>query len=275
MRAALRSSWIVAIFIVAASGNAAAMTMRVAGNQAILSGQLVPSDEEQFAQLVQANPAIATVVLWNSPGGSARANAGLTQIIQDRKLNTAVAGYCVSACAMVFLSGSQRYFSDGESVDATSLGFHGSYVQGTLAPEKRLQFLENLVETESAGKADPKLVDRWLHFTDEHETVRFRYPGSDGAPKAATVFDCHGPGPNRGDYDSCTPIDGPNALSMGIITSTSIVHVERYLAITASKCCYQRCSVLRGLVGDKEPQVAIRGQGPLRMYGTGQSPNLV
>lgn len=227
VRFTLTSVCLFALIAVAVTANGGAMTMRVSGDQAILSGRLVPADGEQFAQLLQANPSVTTVVLWNSPGGSAAANAALTDQIQQHKLKTAVAGFCVSACAMVFLSGSQRSFSDGETLNSTSLGFHGSYVDGSLARESRLQFLESLVETETGGKADPKLVERWLHFTDQHETVRFRYPGEDGAPKAATVFDCLGPGPNRGDYDACTPIAGVDALSMGIITSTSIVHVER------------------------------------------------
>lgn len=222
-----RIALVAAFFFIASAGNGAAMTMRVAGDQAILSGRLEPSDGAQFSDLLQANSSISTVVLWNSPGGSAVANAELTATIQDRKLNTAVAGYCVSACAMVFLSGSQRYFSDGEPLDRTSLGFHGSYLHGTLAGEKRLQFLESLVETETGGKADPSLVAHWLHLSDESQTVRFRYPGSDGSPKTATVFNCQGGGPNRGDYDFCSPIAGPNALSMGIITSTQIVHVQR------------------------------------------------
>ena len=227
MRIMLPIVWLTAVLFIVASADSGAMTMRVAGDQAILSGQLVRSDGEQFAELLQANPSVSTVVLWNSPGGSAPANAALTSMIQEHKLNTAVAGYCVSACAMVFLSGSQRFFSDGEPIDNTSLGFHGSYEQGTLAPEKRLQFLENLVETETGDKADRTLVEHWLHLSDRNDTVRFRYPGADGAPKAPTVFDCNGGGPNHGNYDSCTPITGPNAISMGIITSTQIFHVQR------------------------------------------------
>jgi hypothetical protein len=225
MRAAVRNLYIIALSTIAATATARAMSMRVEDDQAILTGRLVTSDGGQFAQLLQAHPSITTVVLWDSPGGSAEANAALTAQIQEHKLNTAVAGHCVSACAMVFLSGNERYFSDGESLDATSLGFHGSYLNGTLAPQRRLQFLENLVESETGGKADQTLVERWLHFADQHETVRFRYPGADGTPKDPTVFDCQGPGPNRGDYGSCTPIVGPNALSMGIITSTRILHV--------------------------------------------------
>ena len=225
MRANAPALSIFALSFIIATASAGAMSMHANGDQAILTGRLVAADGDQFNALLQAHPNITTVVLWNSPGGSARANADLTGLITAHKLTTAVAGYCVSACAMVFLSGSERYFSDGESLDTTSLGFHGSYVDGALAGEKRLQFLESLVESETAGKADSALVERWLHFADEHETVRFRYPGADGAPKTPTVFDCRGPGPNRGDYGSCTPIDGPNAFSMGIITSTRVLHV--------------------------------------------------
>jgi hypothetical protein len=227
MRTAVSSTCLFALSILAAPTNGSAMTMHADGDQAILTGRLVPSDGDQFAQLLLGHPSITTVVLWDSPGGSAAANAALTKLIQTHKLNTAVAGYCVSACAMVFLSGAERYFSDGESLEVTSLGFHGSYVDGVLARESRLQFLEGLVESETGGKADTALVERWLHFADQHETVRFRYPGADGTPASPTVFDCQGPGPNSGDYGACTPISGPNALSMGIITSTSIVHINR------------------------------------------------
>jgi hypothetical protein len=227
MRTALRGLCFATLAFAIASGHAAAMTMRVAGDQAILSGRLVPPDTDQFAQLLQNNPTITTVVLWNSPGGAAAANSGITQLIAAHKLKTAVAGFCVSACAMVFLAGVERYFSDGAPIDSTSLGFHGSYIDGVLAGEQRLTYLANLVASETGGKADPKLVDHWLHLPSEHTTVRFRYPGADGAPKTATVFDCKGPGPNHGDYGNCAPIDGPNAISMGIITSTTILHVNQ------------------------------------------------
>jgi hypothetical protein len=224
----VRCALLSTLALVATGGAAHAMTMRVTHNQALLSGQLVATDPDLLQKLLDANPAVDTVVLHDSPGGAYVANRGLSELIQARKLKTVVAGHCVSACAMVFLSGSERYFGDAERLDSTSLGFHGSYDRetGALAPEDRLQFLKTEVEQETAGKADPALVDRWLHLSDRSRTVRFRYPGPDGSPTTPTVFDCTGPGPNRGDYGACTPIPDHDAFSMGIITSTRIVHVE-------------------------------------------------
>ncbi len=222
---ALHAPCVLASMVLATTLGAEAMTMRVVRDQAILSGPLIPSDVEQFRRLLEANPSITTVVLADSRGGAFIANRGLTNLIQDRKLNTAVSGHCVSACAMVFLSGKERYFSDGERLESTSLGFHGSYEDGQLAPEERLRFLKGVVAKETGGKADPALVDHWLHLADQRSTVRFRYPGEQGSPPTATVFDCRGPGPNRGDYTDCTPLTGFDALSMGIITSTVILHV--------------------------------------------------
>ncbi len=206
---------------------AAAMTMTVAGDQVILTGRVVPDDAARFRALVDANPGVKTVVLWNSPGGSGSANDAITATIEDRHLDTVVAGYCVSACAMIFLAGTNRAFGDLEPLASTSLGFHASYARGGLAPERRLQALKARVLERTGGKIDPALVDRWLHLADERNTVRFRYPG-DGTNAAPTTYFCAlGRLPNNGNYASCEAIPKTDALTSGIITSTPIVHVNR------------------------------------------------
>ncbi|HEY5230305.1 MAG TPA: hypothetical protein VIJ11_05385 [Galbitalea sp.] len=149
-------------------------------------------------------------------------------MIAEHKLATAVAGYCVSACAMIFLSGAKRMFSDGEPIEVTSLGYHGNYLKGgVLNQEPRLAALEATVLEETGGKADPALVERWTHFASEHETMRFRYPGPDARTTDTTVYHCSNAEPNRGNYSKCEAIPGVNALTMGIITSTEIVHVQK------------------------------------------------
>ena len=208
------------------SAAAGAMTMEVRGDQLIASGRIVADDGDRFRKLVDANSNVKTVVLWNSPGGSARANDAITETIETLGLNTVVTGFCVSACAMVFLAGKDRAFGDLEPIGSTSLGFHASYVDGHLAPDRRLAALKARVLDRTRGKIDPALVDRWLHLNDERNSVRFRYPG-DSTPGPTTYFCPLGRFPNAGDYRRCDAIPNTSALSAGIVTSTDIVHVNR------------------------------------------------
>jgi hypothetical protein len=205
---------------------AGAMTMDVRGDQLIATGRIVPDDAARFRTLVAANPNLKAVVLWNSPGGSAAANDAMTEIIESRGLNTVVAGFCVSACAMIFLAGKDRSYGDLEPIGSTSLGFHASYVDGHLAADRRLAALKARVLDRTGGKIDPALVDRWLHLTDERNTIRFRYPG-DATPGPTTYFCPLGRFPNAGNYKNCDAIPNTSALSAGIVTSSDIVHVNR------------------------------------------------
>jgi hypothetical protein len=226
-RAAVRlvAAVVLGAVMVAAATPVRAMTMSVVGDQLIATGRVIPEDAARFRALIDANPNVKAVVLWNSPGGSAAANDAITSTIEQRHLDTVAAGYCVSACAMIFLAGTNRAFGDLEPLASTSLGFHGSYARGELAREQRLQALKARVVERTGGKIDPALVERWLHLADERNTIRFRFPG-DGS--SATTFFCPlGRFPNTGNYTNCEAIPKTDALSAGIITSSSIVHVNR------------------------------------------------
>jgi hypothetical protein len=202
------------------------MTMTVAGDQLIATGRVVPDDGPRFRALLEANPNVKTVVLWNSPGGAAVANDAISASIEAHGLDTVAAGFCVSACAMIFLSGANRAFGDLEAPARTSLGFHGSYMRGGLASEQRLAALKARVLARTGGKIDPALVDRWLHLSDERNTIRFRAPRA--PTDAPTTFFCPlGRFPNNGDYASCEAIPNTDPLAAGIVTSTQIVHVNR------------------------------------------------
>jgi hypothetical protein len=214
-----------AVFACGAAG--AAATMRVAAPVIVISGRFEPGDAATFGDLLKNNPSITTVVLYDSPGGNGTVMQRMSAMIRGHKLSTAVAGNCVSACAMIFLSGVQRYFADIVPVQDTSIGFHGSYLpDGTLTPERRLTMLAGMVESETGGKADPALVRHWLHFESRRSLVRFSYPGQDGKPDHPTVFECSGGQRYPTDYSACTPIPDHDALSMGIITTTQVLHID-------------------------------------------------
>jgi len=146
-------------------------------------------------------------------------------VIEEHNLDTVVSGFCVSACAMIFLAGTNRYFGDGEPLALTSLGFHSTYARGGggAGLDRRKASLKQRVLERTGGKIDPALVDRWLAIEDQRSTVRFRYPDA----KATTVFFCAiGHDPNQGRFQSCEGIAGTDALASGIITSTTIYRVH-------------------------------------------------
>ena len=204
---------------------ARAMEMGVLGNQIVLTGKVEAPDVDRFTALLNANAGITTVVLANSPGGLGWANDRISEIIEQRKLDTVVTGSCASACAMMFLAGASRSFGDFVPLPETSLGFHASYrADGSLANDERLADLKARIIDRTGGKIDPTLADRWLHFTDERNMIRFRYP----APGRVSIYFCPTQrGPLGGDYDDCDPIAQGDTFSEGIITTMQITHIRR------------------------------------------------
>jgi hypothetical protein len=205
---------------------ASAMTMDVRGDQIVMSGQVVASDAGHFRSLLAAHPAVKTVVLTNSPGGSASANDAITAMIEQHDLNTVIGGYCVSACAMIFLAGASRAFGDLVATADESLGFHGSYAKGELKGPARLDALKARIMQRTDNKAPSALVDRWLHITDDKSSMRFRYPEA-GAKGPLVYFCTVGTQANKGDFSGCDPVTGTDAYSAGIITTRTVEHIER------------------------------------------------
>ena len=76
---------------------------------------------------------VDTIVFHRSPGGHSNTGRKIGQSIRQRGLKTIVAGLCVSACANMFLGGTERQFTErlGEVSPSPVLGFHGSYNRKT------------------------------------------------------------------------------------------------------------------------------------------------
>jgi hypothetical protein len=211
---------------VATPHTVAAMTIDVRGDQLVMSGHVVASDAAHFRSLLTAHSGIKTVVLTNSPGGSASANDAITDMIEQHHLNTIIGGYCVSACAMIFLAGTSRAFGDLVATADESLGFHGSYANGKLKGSQRLDALKARIMQRTDNKAPPALVDRWLHIADDKSSMRFRYPAA-GAKGPLVYFCTVGTQANKGNLSGCQPVSGTDAFAAGIITTRSVEHIER------------------------------------------------
>jgi hypothetical protein len=84
-----------------------------------IEGRIEEGDEVRFAKV--AKDVTGGIVLMNSPGGEFKTGLDIARQIRAKKLNTG-ALYCASICAVMWLSGSDRYYTK-----KSSIGFHGVY----------------------------------------------------------------------------------------------------------------------------------------------------
>jgi hypothetical protein len=87
-------------------------------------GQIEFGDDEKFKHEIQAHGITASTVVLHSIGGDVAAALKIGREIKRLGFTTVVGNdmYCVSACAMIWLAGSRRFY------DARAkIGFHSAY----------------------------------------------------------------------------------------------------------------------------------------------------
>jgi hypothetical protein len=218
---------LIAIAIVLAVPDAAAMQMQVAGDQIILSGPVRKRDDHRLIALLDKNAGITTIILRNSHGGDALAGYALGALIRARGLRTAVSGFCNAACSRLFLGGVERQFTDEQPVDQTHVAFHGSYrSDGRLIPDAADRMRAFIIKY-SDGKADPALVERWIHIPNRKGFIYFfdsaRLKRADGV----SVFLCSGEETKDNRFEQCEKLPGRTGYALGIFTSPALVKVNR------------------------------------------------
>ena len=85
-----------------------------------LHGEIRPGDDKTFAAVIK-NIKNDVFVLLNSNGGEFEAGMGIARQVKNRQFKTG-ASFCVSICAVIWLSGSSRRY-----LRESSIGMHGVY----------------------------------------------------------------------------------------------------------------------------------------------------
>jgi hypothetical protein len=216
--------WVLfSLLLVLGSGAAAAMDVRVVGDQLILSGLVVEGDQAKFEKALAGHPAVTTVILRNSPGGHPWSGFRIGEIIRKRGLTTAVSGYCYSSCSRMYLGGVRRVFTDDYPPWMTNVGFHGHYKKdGSLDTELMQKTgLRDWIIKFLDGKADVALVDRWVNIPKNNGMAHFFNPAL-VKHGGASAFFCSGDEPRAGRPFSCEAIPR-TALEQGVSTATDII----------------------------------------------------
>lgn len=101
------------------------------GTIILISGEIVPGDEQQFRAVAETVSGDVPVVL-RSPGGSVQAAIAIGRMVQARGLTTFVGrlGQCSSACTLIWLSGRHAVIQRN-----SYLAFHAPSVNGHYSPQ--------------------------------------------------------------------------------------------------------------------------------------------
>lgn len=207
----------------AAAPAARAMDFHRIGDVLVLSGPVDGGDLVRLRdELANGRPSL--VVLHDSPGGDLWNGYQVGNRIRDEGLRTAVAGKCESACGLIFLSGSERFFSDGREIGQTMVGLHGAHSVETKQPLPELgPRMAYVIRSMTASKYPPDLLQRTVYPRNAEDMVYAFHPGRYPATaKARGVVECLKQ-PDVG--FKCDMLDDLDALGIGIITSPELLEL--------------------------------------------------
>ena len=210
-------------FALATTG-ARAMEFNAVGETLVLSGAVDESDLVRLRNQV-AGAHYKLVLLHQSPGGDLFNGYQIANWIRSENLATAVSGKCESACALIFLGGVQRSFSDGRPIGDTMVGLHGAFHFQTHEPLPELSpRMAYVIRTMTGGKYPADLLQRTVYPRHPDNLVYAFHPlRFQGGPKRG-VLEC------LRQTDSafkCDMVEGLDAVGIGVITNPAILALDR------------------------------------------------
>ena len=203
-----------------------AMTFHAALPILYLGGTVVDTDWDAWLEAMTRfgggpDGAITTIVFYQSGGGDSRAGRLIGNNIRKRKLNTVVYGRCASACANMFLGGITRQFAalpaHAAKVEATFLGFHGSYSKATKALNTKRS--GDYFLAMSDGKMSEEFVEKFIRLKNKKGLLRFMHPHQIVAQKNPLALLCYGDELPAKRAEQCEHLNGVDALTQGVVTT--------------------------------------------------------
>lgn len=200
-----------------------AMDFKLVGTTLVMSGPVEGSDLARLRDFLSEEGRVKLVLLHDSPGGDLWNGYQLGNRIRDEGLPTAVSGKCESACGLIFLSGTQRSFTDGRPVKDTMVGLHGAHAIGTMQPLPELgPRMAYVIRTRTDGKYPDDLLQRTVYPRHAADMIYAFYPGRYPADaRGRGVVECQ----TQAQAYKCRMLDGLDALGIGVITNPDILRL--------------------------------------------------
>ncbi|MCH8622343.1 ATP-dependent Clp protease proteolytic subunit [Undibacterium sp. TS12] len=208
------------------STQASAMGMLRSNDTLIMYGHVEPADSERFRQQM-AKGDIRQIVLSESPGGDMRAAYTIADLITKNNIHTAVQGNCYSACAMIFMAGTERQMVAGKKLASTRLGFHGPHNKQTHEVARAaIPHLREWLLKATNGKFPEEILDRAMNIDRAGDMMIFYYPGEGMYNDIRFCTE----GSLR-----CESVKGHNVVSVGVLTTAELLDLEKLSPKTAEE----------------------------------------
>lgn len=201
---------------------ARAMEFHRVGDILVMAGPVEANDLVHLRDQLAQGERPRLVLLHDSPGGDLWIGYQVGNRIRDEGLPTAVSGKCESACGLIFLSGSERFFSDGRPIAQTMVGLHGAHSVDTMQPLPELgPRMAYVIRTMTDRKYPADLLQRTVYPRNAEDMVYAFHPGRYPATaKGRGVVECL----KQPDVSfKCNMLDGLDALGIGVITSPELL----------------------------------------------------
>lgn len=237
-------TFVVVLLAVAAPLHAA--DMKVVGDQVIVSGKLDNNELAQFRDVAAEHGSqVTTVVLRNlTPGGNFFESARIAaDYVRERGWRTAVSGLCSGACAILYLGGVSRHFTDDSSPRVTRVGLTGwyftqntiyrNYGKGSFDPQGAYR-ARQWIKQSTDGKISDGLLDAFMPLEwTEGRDLRIYFFDANRLKRAdgASVFVCNVKDPMQQKVDNCEK-PGTDAYREGIATSATVLRANDRPAVT-------------------------------------------
>ena len=156
----------------------------------------------------------------------------LGELFEDKGYKTAVSGYCMSACVIIFLAGRMRSFADGKPGNLTFLAVHTPTAstdslrefKGAPLRSGRGQLYAWMSKRLSAG-ADLALLQRALDHDDPAGLMYFFDLARKTRKDSITAFHCKGPEKKK--VADCETLPGTDAMRAGYVTTEAVLEVSK------------------------------------------------
>jgi hypothetical protein len=197
-----------------------AMTFQADGSTLYATGP-VENDYAKFKDALD-KPGLERIVFVNSPGGDLWTGMRIGRMIAEKDLHTVIAGYCVSACSIMFMGGKVRTFSDALRPTQTYVGFHGPHNKLTKAVStEQSPQIYAFVKTAMGEKFNSDIMNR--AFYDMEDAGALLRVFDDVRTAKTSTYHCKSALTQRKD---CTEFKGASALSLGITTSSELTKLN-------------------------------------------------